>query len=68
MPVSGIPKDWEQKEGFGRRHGCRILRPKTFICRCATQSPSLFLFLASLVRYYGIFRSIQYGDGKWLIF
>ena len=24
MPVSGIPKDWELKEGFGHRQGCRI--------------------------------------------
>ena len=23
-PVSGIPKDWELKEGFGHRQGCRI--------------------------------------------
>ena len=50
MPVSGIPKDWEQKKGFGRRHGCRILRPKTFIYRCARQPPSwYFLFLVLFV-------------------
>ena len=49
MPVSGIPKDWEQKEGFGRRHGCRILRPKN-LSLAKLDSHFLDIFICSKLR------------------